>query len=243
LAAYFVADVLNDKGWRDYSPSRLRRIFADLGTRGDGGEFHLNFTGADNFFGATAATPVEMLARRWSSTYTVPQTTENSLAFLTASASLNPTDKLSLQGLLYYRGCWQRHVDGNATRAQTDGCPDPAFLCLPDLNGNLNPLISTNGQPVPAAGPLAAPNVLGEIDRTSTATNGYGGSVQATITEKVFGRDNHLVMGTTLDRGRVKFASTAELGVVNADQFPFVTGTGVIIDQPSGDVAPVSLRA
>ena len=49
FAAYFAADALNDKGWRDYSPSRLRRIFADLGTRGDGGEFHLSFTGADNF--------------------------------------------------------------------------------------------------------------------------------------------------------------------------------------------------
>jgi iron complex outermembrane recepter protein len=243
FASYFAADVLNDAGWRDYSPSRLRRLFADVGTRGDGGEFHLSFTGADNFFGATAATPVQLLAQRWSSTYTVPQTTENSLAFLTASASFSPTDKLSFQGLLYYRGFWQRHVDGNATDARNDGCPDPAFLCFPDLNGNLNNLIGLNGQPVPAIGPLAFPNVLGEIDRTSTATNGYGGSLQATISEKLFGRDNHLVMGTSVDRGRVQFGSTAELGVVNADQFPFVTGTGVIINQPSGDVAPVSLRA
>ena len=243
FAAYFAADALNDAGWRDYSPSRLRRIFADVGTRGDGGEFHLSFTGADNFFGATAATPVELLARRWSSIYTVPQITENSLAFLTASASLKPSDTLALQALLYYRGFWQRHVDGNDTHAQNDGCPDPAFLCFPDLTGGLTNLFSTSGQPVPAAGPLASPNVLGEIDRTATATNGYGGSVQATITEKAFGRDNHLVIGTSLDRGRVKFASSAELGIVNADQFPFVTGTGVIIDQPSGDVAPVSLRA
>jgi iron complex outermembrane receptor protein len=243
LAAYVAADVLNDAGWRDYSPSRLRRLFADIGTRGDGGEFHVSFTGADNFFGATAAAPVQLLAQRWSSVYTVPQTTENSLAFLTANASVNPTDKLSLQGLIYYRGFWQRHVDGNGTEARNDGCPDPAFVCFRDLNGDLSNLTGINGQPVPAAGPLASPNVLGEIDRTSTATNGYGGSLQATVTEKMFGRDNHLVIGTSLDRGRVQFGSSAELGVINADQFPFVTGTGVIINQPSGDVAPVSLRA
>ena len=83
-------------------------------------------------------------------------------------------------------------------------------MCFPDLVGNLTNLIGANGQPVPATGPLAFPNVLGEIDRTWTTTNGYGGSLQATSTEKAFGRDNHLVVGTSLDRGRVQFTSNAE---------------------------------
>jgi iron complex outermembrane recepter protein len=243
VAAYVAADALDDKGWRDDSPSRLRRLYADIGTRGDGGEFHVSFTGADNFFGATAATPAQLLAQRWSSIYTVPQTTENSLAFVTASASYKPTDMLSLQGLLYYRGFWQSHVDGNGTFARNTGCPNPAFLCFPDLNGNLTDLVNSNGQTVPATGPLAFPNVLGEIDRTWTTTNSYGGSAQATSTDKMFGRDNHLVVGMSVDRGHVQFTSNSELGTINADQFPFVTGTGVYIDQPSGDVAPVSLHA
>ena len=38
FAAYVAADALKDEGWRDYSPSRLRRIFADVGTRGDRSE-------------------------------------------------------------------------------------------------------------------------------------------------------------------------------------------------------------
>jgi iron complex outermembrane receptor protein len=242
IAAYVAADAIDDNGWRDASPSRVRRLYADIGSRGADGEFHLAFTGADNFFGATASTPVQLLDQRWASIYTAPQTTENSLAFLTASASWRPTDTLSLQALLYYRGFWQRHVDGNATEARNDGCPDPAFLCFPDLGGGLTNLVSTTGQPVPAAGILAT-GALAEIDRTWTTTNSYGGSVQATDTRQTFGRDNHLVVGMSLDRGRVQFTSNSELGTMNPDQFPFVTGVGVFIDQPSGDVAPVSLRA
>ena len=184
--AYLTADAINDNGWRDYSPSQLRRIYADFGARGDKTEFHVTFTGASNNFGAAAATPVELLNRNWASTYTLPQTTQNQLAFLTASASWTPLDTLSLQGNAYYRGFWQRHVDGNGTAAQNSGCPDPSSLCFPDLQGNLTSLTGLNGLPVPATGVLAN-SVLGEIDRTSTAANSFGGSLQAATTAKIFG--------------------------------------------------------
>ena len=36
LSGYISADVVNDNGWRQfYSSSQLRRIYADLGARGD----------------------------------------------------------------------------------------------------------------------------------------------------------------------------------------------------------------
>src|SRR5262249_9800962 len=40
-----------------------------------------------------------------------------------------------------------------------------------------------------------------------------------------------------------QFAESSELGTLNASQFPFVQGTGLFINQPSGDVAPVGLGA
>jgi iron complex outermembrane recepter protein len=240
LSGYIFADAINDSGWRNYSPSQLRRIYADIGARGDQAEFHVTFTGASNSFGAAAATPIQMLNQNWASTYTLPQTTQNQLAFLTASASWRPSDTLSFQGNVYYRGYWQRHVDGNATDAQNSGCPDPAFICFPDLNGNLSNLIGLNGQPVPAAGVLAN-SVLGQIDRTSTAADSFGGAWQMATTKKVFGHDNRFVIGASVDQGNVQFNTTSELGTINADQFPFVYGLGIYINQPSGDVAPVGL--
>ena len=245
FSGYITVDATDDAGWRQASPSQVRRVYADLGARGDNNtEFHLTFTGADNHFGAAAATPIEMLSQDWSSIYTIPQTTHNQLAFTTASASWTPRDTLSVQGNLYYRDYWQSHVDGNNTSASNDPtvCPDPTLLCFPNLDRTYSNLITTSGSTVPNTGVLGS-SVLGEIDRTWTSTNSYGGTLQMASSERLFGHDNNFVVGMSVDRGLVHFTSTSELGTVNADQFPLVVGTGIFIDQPSGDLAPVRLGA
>ena len=131
IAGYFAADALNDKGWRDRSESRLRRLYADIGARGENSEFHLSYTGASNSFGAAAATPVEMLNRRWASVYTTPQTYKNQLNFLNATASYDISDRLNFKGVVYYRGFRQKHVDGNTSEVlPCDPALFPGFLCL-----------------------------------------------------------------------------------------------------------------
>ena len=246
LSGYVTADAIDDAGWRLDSPSSLRRVYADLGALGDNNtEFHLTFTGADDTFGTAAATPVQILSQNWSSIYTIPQTTHNQLGFLTASASWKPTDTWTYQAVAYYRHFAQAHVDGNGTDASNDPmvCPDPTLLCFPNLDGTVSSLTTTTGQTVPNSGALGFPNILGEIDRTWTTTDNFGGSVQAASSEKLFGHDNNFTAGLSVDRGLVQFATTSELGTVNANQFPSVIGSGLFIDQPLGDVAPVGLGA
>jgi iron complex outermembrane receptor protein len=237
LAAYANADATNDKGWRDFSSSsQLRRMYMDVGARNDTTEVHLAFTGANNKLGSVVATPIEMLSQRWSSVYTWPQSTHLQLAFVNASASYAPSDTLSFQSNGYYRGYWSSHVDGNGTDAQP--C-DPTSvlagqLCIGDGLTPINvhyPVID-----------LLSPNAfLGEIDRNWTSTNSFGGTVQATSSDKFFGHDNHFVMGMSLDRGLTQFTATSQLGTI--DQNLFIQGTGVYIDQPADDIAPVSLFA
>jgi iron complex outermembrane recepter protein len=243
LSGYIAADSIDDAGWRDDSASSLRRVYADLGARGDNNtEFHVTFTGADNNFGAAAATPIQMLSQDWSSVFTIPQTTHNQLAFLTASASWKPSDTWTYQAIAYYRNFQQAHVDGNGTNTQNSGCPDPTVLCFPNLNGTLTDLITTTGQTVLSTG-LLGTSVLGEIDRTWTTTNSFGGTLQAASSEKLFGHGNNFTVGLSVDRGLVQFSTTSELGTINPNTFPFVVGSGLFIDQPSGDVAPVGLGA
>ena len=57
---YFTGDGLNDRGWRYQNPSTIGRLYADLGYRSQDSEFHLIGLAARSFYGAAAATPVDL---------------------------------------------------------------------------------------------------------------------------------------------------------------------------------------
>ena len=153
LSGYITADAIDDAGWRQDSPSQLRRIYADLGARGDQTEFHVTFTGATNNFGAAAATPVQMLNQDWTSVYTLPQTTRQSARLphrerkLEADRHAGPIRPMPIIG-----------HSGRATSMATaptrriPAAPIRPCSCFPNLNGSLSNLITTTGQTVPATG-------------------------------------------------------------------------------------------
>ena len=237
LAFYVSADSTNDHGWRDFSSSsQLRRMYLDLGARGDQAEFHLAFTGADNYLGSVAATPVELLNKSWSSVYTWPQTTHLQLASLTTSLSYALSDTLSFQSNAYYRGFWQAHVDGNGTNAQPcdPGGPFPGQLCVGDGVTQIN-------QNFPVPNTISPGAFLGEVDRNQTATGSIGGSAQAASAARLLDHENHFAAGVSVDHGHTQFSANSELGTI--DQNLFVTGTGVFIDQPAASLTPVGLLA
>ncbi len=110
---FMALEGIHDSGYRNFSPSRIRRMYTDIGAKGDNTEFHLNFTGANNFLGVTAAAPVQLLDLGWSNTFTSPQTTKNELAMISTNGSVKATPTLTFSGVGYYRWFRQRHLDGN----------------------------------------------------------------------------------------------------------------------------------
>jgi iron complex outermembrane recepter protein len=234
VSAYAMFESAYDRGWRDFaSSSHVNRMYVDVGGRNDDTEAHVSFTGADNILGNVAATPVELLNQSWSSVYTWPQSTKLQLAFLNATLNHNFSDTLSFQANGYYRGFRQSHVDGNGTDVAP--CDDPTTLCIGD------------GLPLsgPAGGP-PTPNTLGtaflgELDRNQTSTDTFGGTVQFTSADKIFGHENHFVAGASIDRGFTRFNANSELGTI--DQNLFVTGTGIFINQPDAGLSAVDLHA
>ena len=70
------------------------------------------------------------------------------------------------------------------------------LLCYGD---GVTPLLDSAGNPV---ADIYGSN-LGQIDRTWTTANSFGGTLQATDTSKLADHGNHVVVGASLDHGRV----------------------------------------
>ena len=233
VAAYAAVERAHDAGWRDRSGSEVARVYADVGWRGQGGEAHVSVSSARSLLGAAATTPEGLLRQRWSSVYTTPQTTRNDMTMVSVSGRADVTDWLSIQSLGYVRSFRQAHVDGNTSDVAP--CDDPAnagLLCLGD-----DVLTSTTNAAVPD---VYGGATLGSLDRTRTTAQAFGASLQAISRAPLFERSNRLTVGASLDHGSAEYRASSELGVIGPNLF--VTGVGVVIDQPTGDIAPVDLR-
>ena len=237
FASYVAASAINDDGWRDFSRSRVRRLYADLGAELPGprrGDLHLSFTGADNNLTGNGATPVQMLDRRREAIFTYPDRTANNVAMLNLNGTYALSDTASVQGLTYYRRLRQRTLNGDIFDAEAcDDDASPGKLCLGDDDGPV--LLNQFGRPV---ADFLGNRVPGAFNRTITSSSGYGDSLQLTETARVFDLSNHFVIGAGYDRGTADFSASTEIGALTADRT--VAGTGEIVTSADGTVAPAA---
>jgi len=236
FAVYGALEGLHDNGFRNFSASDIRRFYGDVGYKNENSEFHVNMGAADNKFGATATTPVELLQQYWGATYTTPQTTNNRVGYVNLTGKVEATPTWTIDGSVHVRVFDQKAVDGNPTGTQPCAA-DATQLCF---NDDSTPANGLNG--VQLANPFDPAAVLGEIDRTKTHSTSTGFSLQATDNDQLFGHSNHFVVGTSLDYSVTRFSASAELGTIGSNYV--VSGSGIFLGQ-SGDpasIGPVALR-
>jgi outer membrane receptor protein involved in Fe transport len=241
-AVYGALEGLHDDGFRNFSPSDVRRFYGDVGYNKDGNEFHLNMGLADNKFGAAATVPVELLNQFWGATYTTPQTSANQVGYVNLTGKVEATPSWTVDGVAHLRFFNQKTQDGNPTGALP--CVEPAgLLCFGDPGSVGTPGVPANGlNGAQLANPFPSDAVLGENDRTSTRSTTAGLSLQATNTDQLFGHDNRFVVGASYDASVTNFNATSELGTIGSNYV--VTGSGIFLGR-SGDptsIGPVSLR-
>ena len=263
-AIYVAGQVLHDGGWRFRSPVTLGRAYGDIGWRDDRAELHMVASAATASYGATAATPVDLLELDRRAVYTTPQTTDNSAGSLALNGKFSVTDTLQLQGNVYVRRFQQNHDDGNPADVercsnsaspqyrnrlclQDDGFPrpDPVTVAFRDQFAILDP--ANNPIPCPpGSGNTCNTTPYGTIDRTKTGATTTGISLQATHTDTLFGHKNRLVAGGSIDHGSVNFQSSSTLGLLNSDLVvasnPEIPGNGSVIHTLGGfGYVPVNL--
>jgi iron complex outermembrane receptor protein len=249
LAGYLAVQGLYDGGWRYESPTRITRLYSDVGWRRPDSEVHAVFSASSNYFGVVAATPLEMVQNDWSSIYTWPQTTKHENVLGAVNGRFDIGGDWTLQTNAYVRKFKQEHVDGNG--ADVERCSNsssfPNRLCLED-DGFPRPvpvtaawrnqfaILDQNNNPIPCppgSGNTCSPVPYGTVDRTFTDTWTVGGSAQASTDAKLFGHDNHFQAGGSIDHAWTNFSSSSELGYIYPNLFvgpnSAIPGSGAII--------------
>ena len=233
-SVYMAANQINDGGWRVAEASQLTNFYGDVGYKANGFESHLQLTAGNTQFGVTAYTPIQQLQTNWGSVYTIPQTTDNQMAMLqwTGAYAYSPT--LNFQAGAYFRQFNQQHVDGNGT----DVTPCPPYSCL-----NGSPAHNTLGGIIPDISQGGTLD-LGEDDDNQTQSRSVGVSGQVVDTDKIFGHDNTLTAGTSLDYGWTHYTGNSTLGTIafTNNSYP-LTASPYIIDEPDSFLNPIDVRA
>lgn len=231
-AAYIAGSLLHDSGWRQYSSSELSKIYGDIGWRSDIAEAHFNILAAGSTLNGPGTVPVQLLDMDRTAQFTGPNKITNQYALISLSGNVEVAEATSLQGLLYYSNISTRVLNGNTPNVAP--CPDAADVLCTESGGVAT---DRSGTPIPnflTGGPYA------QLNREGLDSNGYGASLQIDNHDTLFGLPNRVIAGTSLDGGISTFdASSAVGGIDIARNF---IGSGIVIDQADGSIAPVRVN-
>jgi len=213
FGAYVAGNILQQDGWREFSPDSIQQFYGVLSARTDRLSLDLSFANANNRMSGESSTPVQELAINNSLIFTSPQNTINELDFVTLNGSYQATDTLSFQTSAYYRDFRQTLVNGNTT--DYTACTTAPYLGSMCQSDGATPIVDYAGKPIPDIS-NGGTQAIGENDFEAIHTVTVGGSVQASETAPVFGMENHFTAGATIDHASTDFQSSAELGTINS---------------------------
>lgn len=111
---YFIAgNWFEEDGWRDFSPTEVRQMFAKIGHETADTDFDLSFTYGDTDLTGNGVLPQSMLAQRRDQIYTYPDNTRNNMAMVALNASHWLNEQWLLSGLLYQRSNTTKTLNGD----------------------------------------------------------------------------------------------------------------------------------
>ncbi len=185
---YISGHLFEEDGWRDFSPSDVRQLFAKVGHETETTDFDLSLTYADNDLIGNELVPLSFFDRKRESVFTRPD------------QSLNEMTMLNLTGSHYFSDTWQ--IAGNIYHRRSDRI---------GLNGDSNDDFedSDNDGATGANGGLGFNEDTAVNNRTKTEQKGSGFTLQLSRIDP----RNQVTVGASLDSSRSEFSQSAQEGV------------------------------
>jgi outer membrane receptor protein involved in Fe transport len=239
LGAYVAVNGLKEGGWRHFAQDRVKQYFLDLSFHTDTITSDLSYSRANNRLFGQGAAPVQSLAISPENVFTGPQNNIDNVDMITLNTAYNFTRTLALSNVVYFRNYRQTVANGdNSNYAACDDDVAPGLLCDGDYV-----LTDTAGQNIPDITNGGA-TIIGQNDFEAIHSQTWGGSLQFSSTEKVFGHGNSFAVGATVDTSSTDFFSGTRLGVIDASltvlPSPYFVATPEGVDSTA---TPVSLNA
>ncbi|MGH9159742.1 MAG: TonB-dependent receptor [Vicinamibacteraceae bacterium] len=204
--AYFAASTLTDEdGWRDFSPSTVRRVYGDLAWRDGPHLVQVSVTAASNDVIGNGAVPAQLLAADRRAVFTHPDATGNRTLTATLRARRVHSARTRLDAVAYVRNGSVDTFNGDAADEEEE---------------------EGEGEPRDENSDVAFDGVNNMSD---TRTNAGGLSAQLTHTAPLFGRENHFIVGGGLDAGVTRFGFASEWAHLTPDRGTI--GVGLFDDE------------
>ena len=182
LDTFVSANLFHEDGYRDYSSSDVRQLFAKTRWHDSSSTLDLSVSLANNTLYGPSVLPLSMLAAPRTA-YTAPDIIENRLAMVEIKGSHQVTPTELLEGDVYFR--LSNSVNANSN-ASCDDDVDAPEDCVSNQ----------------ASGDLDASNVI-----ATTHQHGYGAALQWNRLGDLWSHHNRFVAGASIDAADVKYAS------------------------------------
>lgn len=237
LEWYLLANIEEEEGWRDRSPSDIQQLFGKIGWESDNTDFDLTYLYNDNDLIGNGFAPQRLLALDREASHTFPDKTVNELSHINLQAAHEISKDWQLSGNAYYRDYQRSTLNGDAeveceaqdnvdnefavftaTATADNGNaiginPLPISLCSGAVNDiairlNQANLFNEDGNIIASDAALER-HADGEERASLTATESYGGSVQSVLH---FNRYGQLILGIDYNRIDTHFRQTEAEG-------------------------------
>lgn len=192
---FATGNFVDDNGWADHNPSRVKQFFGKLGYQDETSDGDATLTLADNRLEGAQTLP-----RSWLDTpmeaYTFPDRNDNRLAFVTVRGTRQFAPSVIVSGNAYYRSYQSTNVSSNvgdaAAANDAEGAPRTASEAI--------------------------------NDRSTVDQSSLGATLQMAVKSELFGRTNRVAVGASVDLGDTTFRQEAQPAAFTTDRGAVATG-------------------